>query len=40
MAPVGAELGARVAQIQGRNFDLLQRADGALLEMLDAIKAA
>jgi nitrite reductase (cytochrome c-552) len=37
---VGAEIQARVAQIQGRNFDLLQWAGGALVERLDAIKAA
>jgi nitrite reductase (cytochrome c-552) len=34
------EIQARVAQIQGRNHDLLQRAGGAIVEMLDAIKAA
>jgi nitrite reductase (cytochrome c-552) len=38
--PVGAEIQARVAQIQGRNFDLLQRAGGALVEILDRIKTA
>jgi nitrite reductase (cytochrome c-552) len=34
------EIQARVAQIQGRNHDLPQRAGGAIVEMLDAIKAA
>jgi nitrite reductase (cytochrome c-552) len=34
------EIQARVAQIQGRNYDLLQRAGGAISEMLDALKAA
>ena len=34
------EIQARVAQIQGRNHDLLQRAGGAIVEMLDALKAA
>jgi nitrite reductase (cytochrome c-552) len=35
-----SEIQARAAQIQGRNHDLLQRAGGALVEMLDTVKAA
>ena len=35
-----SEIQARVAQIQLRNYDLLQRAGGAISEMLDALKAA
>src|SRR5262249_49758549 len=34
------EIQARVAQIQSRNYDLLQRAGGAISEMLDTLKAA
>src|SRR5215813_12366804 len=34
------EIRARVAQIQGRNYDLLQRAGGAIQQMLDTLKAA
>jgi nitrite reductase (cytochrome c-552) len=34
------EIKARVASIQDRNFDLLQRAGAALMDQLDAIKAA
>jgi len=35
-----AEIQGRVAQIQDRSYQLLQRAGGALTEMLDALKAA
>jgi nitrite reductase (cytochrome c-552) len=34
------EIAARVQQIQGRNYNLLQRAGGAIVEAIDAIKAA
>jgi nitrite reductase (cytochrome c-552) len=34
------EIQARVAQIQARNHDLMQRAGGALQQMLDTLKAA
>jgi len=34
------ELQARVASIQDRNFDLLQRAAAALMDQLDAVKTA
>jgi nitrite reductase (cytochrome c-552) len=34
------EIEARVAQIQGRNYELLQRAGGAIVDVLDAFKAA
>jgi nitrite reductase (cytochrome c-552) len=34
------EIQARVAQIQQRNYDLLQRAGGAIVDMLDTLKAA
>jgi nitrite reductase (cytochrome c-552) len=34
------EIQARVSQIQARNHDLLQRAGGALQQMLDTLKAA
>jgi len=35
-----AEIQGRVAQIQDRSYQLLQRAGGALTDMLDALKAA
>jgi nitrite reductase (cytochrome c-552) len=35
-----SEIQARVGQIQQRNHDLLQRAGGAIVEMLDTFKAA
>jgi|KBSMisStaDraftv2_1062788.scaffolds.fasta_scaffold22713_3 nitrite reductase (cytochrome c-552) len=35
-----SEIQARVAQIQTRNHDLLQRAGGAIQDMLDTLKAA
>ena len=35
-----AEIAARVETIQQRNFDLLQRAGAALMDLIDAIVAA
>ena len=35
-----SEIQERVAIIQGRNFDLMQRAGSAIVQMLDAVKAA
>jgi nitrite reductase (cytochrome c-552) len=34
------EIEFRVAAIQGRNFDLMQRAGSAIVEMLDAVKVS
>jgi nitrite reductase (cytochrome c-552) len=35
-----AEIQARVGAIQGRNFELLQRAGKAIMDLMDAVKIA